>query len=339
MVFELTDELAKYNTEQQDLLSRCLENLLAGFYEGNLILIISRPLCAFFRTKKLVKSDRALGALHYIEENGGYVPNVLWRIKVVLDNADINNHELNYSFFSDSKSVQPTSFLCENIDDVTFYMKLVSIYYPISPVIANYYHGGGGTTVDVFCYLKSRKVICLVILDSDVKYPGCDIGDTARRCVNEYKKKVSYIEIKVLNVHEAENLVPLAFMKTHTQNNCGKRFLEKMNQRGLLHLMRYYDIKKGIRKDRALEKALYLTFCEDLYKNLYPYRKNSFDKFLKQKRKNDDQLFPAIRENMLELFNKDKGGSYPTDVTENDRKEIADLVHTFVCCRGHDPIN
>ena len=218
-------------------------------------------------------------------------------------------------------------------------MKLVSIYYPNTPINASFYHGGGGTTVDMFLYLKKQKVISLVILDSDVKYPGCDKGDTARRCENQYKKHVSHIEVKVLNVHEAENLVPLAFMKTHTYDNRGKSFLEKMNQRGLLHLMRYYDIKKGIRKDRAMEDAKYLSFCKDLYERLYPFRKNSFNTYLSQKRQGEDRLFPAIRVDMLHEFYTDNGGPYPTDGMEIDRMEIAALVHTFVCCRGHDPIN
>ena len=339
MVFELTDELAKYKPEQQDLLSKCLENLLLGFYEGNLILIISRPLCAFFRAKNLVKSDRALWALHYIEERGGFIPQVLWYIKIVLDNPDISKHELDCTFFAETKSVQPTSFLCENIDDVRFYMKLVSIYFPMTPIQAIYYHGGGGTTVDVFCELKRRKVVCLAILDSDIKYPKCKIGDTARRCEKKNKKKESYIKLKVLNVHEAENLVPLAFMKMHTHDKRGESFLEKMKQRGLLHLMRYYDIKKGIRKDRAMEDADYLSFCKDLYERLYPCRKNSFSTFLSQKRKDEDRLFPAIRVDILHKFYTDSGGPYPADYLESDRMEIANLVHTFVCCRGSDPIN
>lgn len=339
MVFELTDELAKYKPEQQDLLSRCLENLLIGFYEGNLILIISTALCAFFRAKNLIKSDRALRALHYIEVNGGFKPHVLWYIKVVLENPDISKHELDYSFFAETKSVQPTSFLCENIDDVKFYMKLVSIYYPNTPTNACFYHGGGGTTVDVFLYLKKQKVISLVILDSDVKYPGCDMGDTARKCVNQYKKHMSHIEVKVLNVHEAENLVPLAFMKAHTHDKKGEKFLESMKQRELLHLMRYYDIKKGIRKDRAVEDADYLSFCKELYEKLYPCRRNSFSTFLGKKRKDEDRLFPAIRGDMLHKFNTDNGGPYPADCLESDRMEITNLVHTFVCCRGFDPIN
>ena len=178
-----------------------------------------------------------------------------------------------------------------------------------------------------------------MILDSDVKYPNCKLGDTARRCENKYKKKESHIEVKILDVHEAENLVPLSFMKMHTKDNIGKSFLKKMDERGLLPLMKYYDIKKGIRKDRAMENAEYLSFCRDLYERLYPFRRNSFEKFLEQKRKNDDRLFPVIREDMLSIFNAEKDSHFFHDILENERKGIADLVHTFVCCRGDDPIN
>lgn len=339
MVFELTDGIAQYKPEQRELLSICIENLLVGYYEGNLILIISRPLCSFIRNNQLVKSDRALVSLHYIETNGGYLPDVQWRIKIVLENADSNDHQLDYTFFSKSMATQPTSFLCENIEDVRFYMKLTSIYYPNTPIIANYYHGGGRTTDDMFYYLMGRNVVCIVILDSDIKYPDCDYGETAKKCLKRYKKKLVNIELKVLDVHEAENLVPLAFMKTHTYDKNGARFLEKMSQRGLLHYLRYYDIKKGIRKDSAMAKADYLKFCKEMYEKLYPFRRNSFEKYLEQKRKDEDRLFPIIRLDMLNEFNADKKGPYPVDLLENERQKIAALVHTFVCCRGFDPIN
>ena len=340
MVFELADEIAKYKAEQQELLSICIENLLAGYYEGNLILLISRPLCAFIRDKQLVKSDRGLVALYHIENSTAYLPNVLWRIKVVLENADSSKHELEYTFFAETKSVLPTSFLCENIDDVKFYMRLVEIYYPTTPIIANFYHGGGGTTQDVFNYLKSKRVVCLVIIDSDIKYPGCDIGETARKCVGRYKKKLSYVEMEVLNVHEAENLVPLAFMKKHTCDHKGADFLDKMSQRGLDGLMRYYDVKKGIRKDSAVAKEGYLNFCKDLYERLYPRKKTSFEKYLSQMKKDDDRLFPIINSDMLRDFYTDRKNTYNhDDVLEVERVKIASLVHTFVCCRGFDPIN
>ena len=88
-----------------------------------------------------------------------------------------------------------------------------------------------------------------------------------------------------------------------------------------------------------MEDAKYLSFCKDLYERLYPFRKNSFNTYLSQKRQGEDRLFPAIRVDMLHEFYTDNGGPYPTDGMEIDRMEIAALVHTFVCCRGHDPIN
>lgn len=338
MVIELTDGLARCPQDKLEGLAISVENLLTGYYEGNLILVISRPLCAFIRGRGLVKTVRADKALRHIETGGGYIPAVLWRLQVVLENPDSTNHEVEYTFFNRSVSVQPTAFLCENLDDIKFYMKLVRIYYPTTPIRAMRYHGGGDTTVDVFTYLKGLQVACLVILDSDIKYPGCKLGETARKCLAKQKTASSYVEVKMLDVHEAENLVPIAFMK---QNACqgGKALLKRMTERRLLNTLVTFDVKSGIQKQDVEQDSKYNEYCEKLYNELYRPRKNTYEVFLRQKRNGTDFVFSQVRANLLDKFNEDRSLVYPSDILSPQREAIAQLVHTFVCCRGYDPLN
>ena len=338
MVIELTDNLAKCPQDKIEDLSESIENLLIGYYEGSLILLISRPLCAFIRGKNLVKSDRAEMALRHIETGGGYIPAVLWRIIVVLENPEPTKHEVVYSFFCRTVAVLPAAFLCENLDDIKFYMKLVHLYYPQTPIKAMRYHGGGDTTVEVLSYLIGMQVICLVVLDSDIKYSGCKIGGTAKKCLAKAHKPTGYIEVKVLDVHEAENLVPISFMK---QMACpsGKALLKKMTERGILNELIYFDVKSGIQKCDVGQDENYYRYCENLYNIIYRPRRNTFQVFLRQKQKPTDFLFSQIKDNLLDLFIKDHAQGYPNDILSTYRESIADLIHTFVCCRGYDPLN
>ena len=338
MVYELTDELARCPETQLDELSIAIENLLIGYYEGNMILLISRPLSSFIKAKGLYKSDRAQKALYAIDTNGVYVPDVLWHIKIVLDKANPEKHEVEYVFFSRTIAIQPTAFLCENLTDVKFYMKLSRLYYPETPMRAFYFHGGGGTIADVLSLLIRQKMTALVILDSDVKYPGCDIGETAKRCLSCYKRKVGYIEVKVLDVHEAENLVPIAFMRDCSSRQ-GSLILKRMTDNRVLDSLVYYDVKNGIKKNSVSVDLKYKEYCAELYTILYRPRINNFEKYYSQKTDEKDYLFAQIDGNLLEKFVQDKTQAYPGDAMSPYREKIAELVHTFVCCRGDDPLN
>ena len=337
MVFELTDGLALCPQSKRDMLITCVSNLLLGYYEGNLSLIASPALCGFFSANNFIEGTRQKVALNHLLNNNGYSPNVLWHIKVVLENADVNNHELDISFFSKTESVQPTSMLCENLEEIQFYSKQARYYHPLSPMRVNKRHGGGGTTVDVFKDIKRHNLVCLVLLDSDVKYPGCSIGDTARRCVNNYQSKLANIEVKVLPVHEVENLVPISFMLS---NSCstGVRLLKRMEKRGILGSLVYYDVKEGITKEKAMKSKKYKEFAEFIFQKTNPRNQNGFDAYFNLK-EDKDYLYSKLNPDMLSLFIQDKSTSYQHDELDVYRKEIADLVYTFLCCRGTDPIN
>ena len=339
MVFELTNGLAGCGKERVRTLSLCVSNLLVGYYEGNLILIASPLLCRYLEAQKLIKGYRERKALEYLKNNSGYRPNVLWHIRVVLDNPDVSKHELDIDFFNKTESVQYSSFLCEHLIDVHFYMRLARQYYPNSPMATIERCGGGGATADVLKSVKGRKVVCLVILDSDCKYPGSDRppkGSTAYRCQQCYKTPLSNIELKVLPVHEIENLVPLSFMYQDTDAD-GLKFLKRLEKHDLLNGLIYYDVKQGVTKKDAERCQGLMAFAKDLYEAAYPKRQ-SFETYLKHTKENEN-LHPALNSAMLSDYMDDKLKVYQPDMFDVYRKDIADLVHTFMCCRGFEPMN
>ena len=344
MVIELTDGLAQCPKDKMDALSVSIENLLIGYYEGNHILMISAPFCKYIRDHNLIKSDRAYKALYVIEENGAYDLHVLWHLLVVLENADPAKHEVDYSFFTLARTILPTAFLCENLDDIKFYMQLAERYFPNTRMISTNYHGGGGTTAEVFCHIKKLKVPCLVILDSDVKYPGCKKGDTAKRCLSRYKKENGYIEVKMLDVHEAENLLPIEFLKTVATSKAST-FLKLLEAKRMLDKLIYLDIKEGVRKEDVINDLNYKSFCEEIYDKLYKKGANNFAKYIGQKKNDSDYIFVPITSKLLEKYidshsqlNKNNF-LYHDDIMTPYRKQIAELVQTFTCCRGLDPLN
>lgn len=336
MVIELTDGLAQYKDEHVNALKICLSNLLLGYYESNLILIASVALCRFIKDRKLIEGQRQLSALNYLQSRNNFIPNVLWRFKVVLDQPVITNHELSIDFFKTTESIQPASFLCENLDDIRFYIKEARCFYPDCQMAFQNQQGGGDTTYDVFKLLIKRNSFCLVIVDSDIKYPDCPMGRTAARFNDNYKKNLTNIVVKILPVHEAENLVPFSFMKSHSQST-GFTFIRKLEKRGLLGQMVYYDVKNGIIKSKTEEDAQYKEYARDLYTIVYPHNRNGFDAFYAHKQ-NTDYLFPKINDNLLSDFIDNNSTIYNGDEFDVFRKEIADLVCTFMCCREKDPI-
>lgn len=334
MVFELTDELAKCPQSKRDALTVCISNLLLGYYEGNLYLIASSALCGYISANNLVEGARQKEALNHLLNNNGYRPDVLWHIRVVLENAEVEKHELDISFFGKTESIQPTFMLCENLEDIRFYLKQTKYYHPNSPMVVNEYHGGGGSTVDVFKVLKRRNIVCLVILDSDIRFPGCEKGETASRCVNNYQNKCANIEVKVLPVHEAENLVPISFMLKNT-DVYGVRFLTRLKKKKYTEVLVYYDVKEGISKEKTDEFQDYKKFAKIMYEKLNT--RNKFDAYYKILKKND-LVFPKLNKDMLSLYNSNSVFGM-NDELESYRKEIADLVYTFLCCRGAVPIH
>lgn len=141
---------------------------------------------------------------------------------------------------------QETHLITENIADSEFYRFLVQFYcrrMNITLCSHRYYPlmGGGATSAKVLeSEIDLQQHFTVAIADSDKHYSGADYGDTYKKMksvMDSKQPKFCALE-KMERVAEIENLIPLKFLKLHTQYT---EEHEKVFYRDPEH----YDIKNG----------------------------------------------------------------------------------------------
>ncbi len=330
MLLELTDSLIGYSPEESESVKHSVFNLLNGFYEGTLYLMASPTFCDFF--KRVLSDPISQSALHYLDINSAVVPNVRYKLKVVLKSPDSSKNEVDYLFFSKSLSTQAPFFLCESFNDISFYKKLVYFYYPRASICSFDISGGGESIGEMFSRIQKKQCFCLTIVDSDMRFPGAPLGKTAKKCKEKYINKPP-VGLYILKCHEVENLVPLDFLMNHSAHG-GNSFLKRIRATKNECDLRYYDFKNGIIKKDVEESSKLFLYFQKLFGKLY--RKN-IDSYLKSKAP-DDEILPRIRKDCLTCYLDNTPKYLSSDYMDNDRKEIADIVFSFLCCRGQDPM-
>ena len=139
---------------------------------------------------------------------------------------------------------------CENVEDSEFYRNLYSQVNPrkgtgTTRIKLNSF---GGTDKKMVLRWFSERKICLVICDSDVKYPGCAFGSTATAFRKLFMKETPlYGELIVLSVHEKENLFPWDLLPKNQDENVQTVIEELVRlKKGNPDIQDYFDIKDGI---------------------------------------------------------------------------------------------
>ena len=305
MVLELTDSLCQYSSiEECDVLS-CITNILIGYYEGNFLLMATENICDFFKDK--VSESRAIQALVYLKNNCSFSYNVKFFFKIVINDNLNDQYELPLSFFKKTSSIQPISILGENTSDITFFTRITEELFPQTKLKYNIVNGGGSDTGNTLANLQKRFIFILVIIDSDKKYINAEYGDTYNSVEKAYNKKLKHVTFYPLDVHEIENLLPFSFLLT-TTNKEGKNFLKRLKKDNhAKEILRYYDIKNGIKLKDIKNNVLYFQFAKLIYDKIYANKKNNFEKFISIKIKNSNtQIFPGIRKNAMQKFLEEK---------------------------------
>lgn len=119
-----------------------------------------------------------------------------------------------YMGFYDSSSVQPVSFLAENLDDIELYKICANVYLFKASLSGQHSVrfqatlGGGSTTISVFEQQLSENRFVFCVVDSDQSHPRGKLGDTATAFSKYPQNLNSGYYLHVLNVMEAENLIP-----------------------------------------------------------------------------------------------------------------------------------
>lgn len=363
MVFDLSDTLMDYipGSKQESEVLRCVNNILTGFFEGNLLVTCSPKFIYFFTTK--IQAPDALTALNYLNRiSTTLVYNVTYRIVVVFKEQDsCARGELSYQFFQKTESIQPTTFICEDLYDCKFYMLYTKEFLLNQWIKSSNREGGGGSVGKCLQEVKNNNIIALSIVDSDMHYKGAPYGKTARGAMNALSSNTTNIYLKVIDTLEAENLIPIGYIIKHCKNKKNEKFFRRLFTNHYGNEWRYYDLKEGVKVSSVLEekefykhsRSLYGKLCQradfDTYVKNYT---NALKKRTKKSKVRNQELLPCVCPNILNQYITYL--SYPEDKRQyiaydkefdkmdplyKERKDIIDLVYAFMCVREPGPIN
>ena len=339
MVFELTDNLCEYPLEREEQILICITNLLIGYYEGNHLLMASELLCDHFQSK--LSDSRAKSALNYLKNHCSFSFDVDWIMQVVINDDKNNLHEISIDFFEKTSSIQPVHILCENAQDVDFFINICKMYSQDTNINYIAYNGGGSDTAQNLRRLQNNNFLGLVIVDTDKRFPDDDFGETYKKVEKVSRRKVKHIFLHTLNFHEIENLLPFSFLIKITNSN-GCDFLKKIASIGDVakEILRFYDMKKGITLDAIQNDDSYYNFAAELYKRLYKSNIEGFTKHIDSLiRKRNNVVFPPIRQDAINKYLNDKNKYYPINYFEDEWHMLAKIILTFSCAREDLPIS
>ncbi|WOE68756.1 hypothetical protein RZR97_06445 [Hydrogenimonas thermophila] len=164
-----------------------------------------------------------------------------------------------YKYFLDSSHWQKTSIVGEHIsNDIKVYKNLFTKYYQtVHKLKFPYYfdnrHGGGSPIKEVledFCQ-EEDKSFHLFLVDGDRESPQkSGMGSTAKGINNSYKKcqqskKVNHYKskLKILEVKELENLIPIHWFE-EKDNEFYKTYRLLLSED--ISIFKFFDIKKGV---------------------------------------------------------------------------------------------
>ena len=173
-----------------------------------------------------------------------------------------------------------TQVLGENLSDVSFF-KVVLNYYKRSIGVErtnNCFHpllGGGHTTSEVYKYESDNPCsFLLCITDSDYKYSGAPLGDTAK-AIKQISSESGSNRFNALFYHikgarEIENLIPLSIYIKYASNPQTGLLSKVNNIRDLFKLAPslapFFDMKEGISLHTLINRDPADTILEEVKK-------------------------------------------------------------------------
>lgn len=265
MLFFLSEELIAdeyyQDPRRQDKINRAVKNILLGVFESKHLMCANLNVLTFF-TEKITDHD-ALSTLRDIINKYSFInyTSIKRRIKVIpqdnihelIQDGDYKIINLSINYFQDSKMIQPTIILGEDTQDTDF-------YYIISKFICKKYNynlnlcydsdnGGGSSISDRYKRFQNKNErFCLAFVDTDKHFPEDDEGGTLKELRNTANLNNHMCQYMVIDVQEIENLVPfnyIADIPALSQDDLNAINYIQINNPELL---RFYDLKKGIKK-------------------------------------------------------------------------------------------
>ncbi len=343
MVFELTDTLIDEAASQTADYQTSFHNLFLGYEEGNLLLSVSPDLLDFLSDR--LNDTLSLRVINHLQNTPLVHYNVLWQVKVVLNNPDISNREIAIDFFKATSAVQPPTFLCENLDDTKFYIALCEEYFGDLFLNTKNSQGGGGSSIadNLEQIVNNHDRFCLCVVDSDIKYPGCGDGGTYAAIINKGLAQDTSFDVYKLNVHEIENLIPFTITIKYIKDKHVRKFAQRLLAVDLNgDILKYYDIKEGIKKGLVEKEQGCMNFAANIYNR---FKKASditpFETYLQSIK--DEHIFSPICPGILVSFLKISPRQLPRfiycDYLREEWQHLREIIVTYLCARQAVPLN
>ena len=346
MVFELTDTLMNEAVVNDADRRRSLSNLFIGYEEGSLLLSASPELLDYLSEN--LKDSFSQRIINHLQHKVLAHFNVMWQTRVVLENPNVNNHEISIDFFRRSSSIQPPTVLCENLDDTKFYFSLCKEYFGEAYINTTNGRGAGGSSIadELEDIINKNDRFCLCIVDSDIKYPNAPVGGTFKSIINKHLVPSPTYAVCKLNVHEIENLIPIQEISPHIKDNGVRKFaghLSRIDNQG--DVLFYYDIKEGIKLSMIQGNPDYYSYASLIYHRLNPRtNQTAFNLYIQSlSSKNKECVFPPLCPGALGAFlrrNPQRKHRFVyCDYLRNEWGRVKEHIVTFLCCRQNEPIN
>jgi hypothetical protein len=183
--------------------------------------------------------------------------------------------------FAIPERCSPPILLCENASDAALYKgfakHIAKVLYGVDLRIEATVRGGGGNTT----YPEYKRIAnagrhyCFCIVDSDVRYPGGSLGDTARQFQNDSEGKTESCDWMFHGARNIECLIPIAVYQKiaqsdHTRKASITSNLAKLSVIGVAK-KRYLDMKRGLKKlhvDRLTRGSAEYLFYQEILDTL-----------------------------------------------------------------------
>lgn len=236
--------------------------------------------------------------------------------------------KVTYSSFLDTRTIQPTALICEDIVyDYRLYRYILNWFQSRNGYNFNVNyeetHGGGGRTEDVLMSYVNNKTISLCIVDADRMFPNQPSlkTSTAYKCKKIRRGLLN--GLLELDVHEAENLLPINFIvivPDHLLPPNKKKLVNQLTKDKMVaeQVLRYFDYKQGlVKSDELANNADYYQFSKMICEcNPAVLKGGSFEKYYNET-KDKQELFPGIAKRLLH---------FTLDVMEKETRIKPDLM-------------
>lgn len=190
-------------------------------------------------------------------------------------------HRVPVNVFCNAVAIEPVNIIGEDKTDVEFYTHLAKAYATANKlnyrIAAFPVHGGGNQTGDTFRTYQDNNKITLCIVDSDIKAKDCVLGDTAKLVEENADERNILSSYYIINVHEAENMIPLKVLHEACEIPAHINSYEQINRNKENELTKYIDYKNPLMLSEILthQKPCYQKYWKETTNVFIGHEKHS----------------------------------------------------------------